>query len=287
MEVDVEEIKSIFLFGLVGIILLWIAKSRGFFRYDDEREPIPLKLRSLLIIFGIYFVMTMGLMPMLARAIRAAYVRYTGEYLPLSVLNGLELFFMLVMLLLFYLYTKADSPQIYKKICKNWSVPNPKPVYVDFFMGMVTWCIAIPLIFSLGDFIEIIMQSSFQYESHDQIAVRYLLESMKSPLGFVFALVTIIIVAPIIEEFLFRGNLLPYLKRYMSSKRAVFLSALCFGMFHYSENQGLSNIPLIFTLFLFGWFLGFIYERQASLYASIGLHVTFNLISTIRIILNP
>ena len=101
------------------------------------------------------------------------------------------------------------------------------------------------------------------------------------------ALFTILIAAPIIEEFLFRGCLMTYLKRYMPPKGAITLSALCFSLFHFAPSQGFGNISLVASLFVLALFLGFIYERQASLFASIGLHMTFNAVSTFRILFFP
>jgi membrane protease YdiL (CAAX protease family) len=73
----------------------------------------------------------------------------------------------------------------------------------------------------------------------------------------------------------------------MIPKKAIIFSALCFSLFHLAPSQGIGNISLVASLFLFALFLGFIYERQASLFASIGLHMTFNAVSTVRILFFP
>ncbi len=280
---NVDDIKSIFLFGLVGLVLLWIAKSRGFFHFPKEKEPIPVKLQSVIIVFAIYIVMTVIVAPLFVHALRSAYARFADNYSPLAASSCVQFIAMAIILLLFYLYSKTATPLLFRRILKDRSIHSPKPIYVDFFMGVITWCVTVPLMIALGSFVDVIINSSIQYQPQEQVAVRFLLESMKSPTSLVFTLPTILILAPIIEEFLFRGNLQTFFKRYMMPKKAIFLTALCFAFFHYSSSQGWSNVSLIATLFIFGLFLGFIYERQASLYASIGLHMTFNLISTIRI----
>jgi membrane protease YdiL (CAAX protease family) len=73
----------------------------------------------------------------------------------------------------------------------------------------------------------------------------------------------------------------------MVPRNAILLSALCFALFHFAPSQGIGNISLVGSLFLFALFLGFIYERQASLFASVGLHMTFNTVSTFRILFYP
>ncbi|MGL5263711.1 MAG: lysostaphin resistance A-like protein, partial [Candidatus Rhabdochlamydia sp.] len=123
--------------------------------------------------------------------------------------------------------------------------------------------------------------------NYEQVAVRYLKKSIYSPSQLIPALIMIVCAAPIIEELLFRGCLQSYLKRYMKSSLAIIFSSLCFSVFHFSFSQGIGNVSLLFSLFVFALFLGFIYERQGSLFASIGLHMTLNVVSVVRILLSP
>jgi membrane protease YdiL (CAAX protease family) len=99
------------------------------------------------------------------------------------------------------------------------------------------------------------------------------------------SVVSVVIFAPIIEEFLFRGCLQNYLKLHFGTKAAIQLSALCFALFHLTPSQGIGNFSLAVSLFLLGLFLGFLYEKQNSLFASVGLHMTFNTVSALRIIM--
>jgi membrane protease YdiL (CAAX protease family) len=71
----------------------------------------------------------------------------------------------------------------------------------------------------------------------------------------------------------------------LGTKAAILLTSLAFALFHYSGSQEIGNVSLIASLFTFALFLGFIYEKQSSLFASIGLHMTFNLASALRILL--
>jgi uncharacterized protein len=151
-------------------------------------------------------------------------------------------------------------------------------------MGVLTWIISFPLVIAVGQFADLLLYLFFKYENYEQVAVRYLKTTLGSPPMLAIALFTILIAAPIIEEFLFRGCLQNFFKRYMLTKNAILLSALCFSLFHFAPSQGIGNISLVVSLFLFALFLGFIYERQASLFASIGLHMTFNAVSTFRIL---
>ena len=89
---------------------------------------------------------------------------------------------------------------------------------------------------------------------------------MAGPIYFVgsaiIALFTIIIAAPVTEEFIFRGMLQNWLKTKLGTKSAIITASACFALFHLSSSQGLGNISLALSLFSFACFLGFIYEKQ-------------------------
>ena len=203
------------------------------------------------------------------------------------VLGWIQLFVLLGIFLLFYLYSKAQEPELFKRVWKDRKIPNPKPIVTDFLIGVRTWIISFPLVIAVGQLADMALYFFYGYENYEQVAVRYLKTTLGSPPMLAIALFTILIAAPVIEEFLFRGCLQNFFKRYMLPKSAIVLSALCFSLFHFSTSQGIGNVSLVASLFLFALFLGFIYERQASLFASIGLHMTFNGVSTFRILFFP
>lgn len=289
MQDYVEYFRVIFFFGLLGGVLLWIAKSKGFFvlpRTKDSRKP-PVTLQTVIIVFGIYLGMTMLVAPILVRMFQSFYAIFSDKRPPLVLLGWIQLFVLLCIILFFYLYSNAQEPELFKRIWKDRKIPNPKPILVDFMMGVMTWIISFPLVIAFGQFADMILYFFFGYENYEQVAVRYLKTTLGSPPMLAVALFTILIAAPIIEEFLFRGCLQNFFKRFVIPRNAILLSALCFSLFHFAPSQGIGNISLVASLFLFALFLGFIYERQASLFASIGLHMTFNAVSTFRILFFP
>jgi membrane protease YdiL (CAAX protease family) len=276
-----EYIQPILFFGLLGLILLKAAESYGFFRLPESRSH-PVSLKIVLYAFAIYIGMTMLVAPGLIQLILLF-----GVELPAAFFGWFQLGILVTIFALFYLHCKAQSPTLFKKIWKDRSIAHPRPVIVDFLIGVMTWFIAFPLVIAIGELADMILHLFFGFESYEQVAVRYLKTTLESPSMLSIALFTILIAAPVIEEFLFRGCLQTYFKRHMSSKYAICLSALCFALFHFSSSQGLGNFSLVASLFLFALFLGFIYERQGSLFASVGLHMTFNTVSTLRILFFP
>jgi uncharacterized protein len=285
----VEYFQGIFLFGLLGCILLWAAKSKGYFvlPHPTERKAHAINFKTVVVVFAIYLGMTMLVAPILIHLIKASHSLFSNENLPVAVLGWVQMLTLIGIFLLFYLYSKTQDPSLFKKIWKDRSIPHPKPIATDFLMGVMTWFISFPLVIAIGQFADMLLYFFFRFENYEQVAVRYLKTTLNSPPMLAIALFTILLAAPIIEEFLFRGCLQTFFKRYVRPKRAIVLSALCFSLFHFAPSQGIGNISLVASLFVFALFLGFIYERQASLFASIGLHMTFNTVSTCRILFFP
>ena len=289
MQEYIDYLQPILLFGLISSILLTVAQSYGFFYLPPslEKRSNPVSLKTILVVFGIYLVMTAFIAPVLLNIVRSFYSDSITEASLLSIFSWIQLLILGTIFLLFYLYSRSQSPTLFKKIWKDRSIPHPKPIATDFFMGVMTWIIGFPLVIVVGQLADMILYFFFGFQNYEQVAVRYLKTTIGSPFTLSAALFTILIAAPIIEEFLFRGCLQTFFKRYMMPKKAIVLSALCFALFHFARSQGIGNISLVSSLFIFALFLGFIYERQASLFASIGLHMTFNAVSTLRILFFP
>jgi membrane protease YdiL (CAAX protease family) len=80
------------------------------------------------------------------------------------------------------------------------------------------------------------------------------------------------VLAPIVEEFLFRGLLYRYLRNKRSRAFAVVLTAALFAIAHLVPT-------LVPSLFVFGMFLAWVVERYGSLYPAMALHSLNNLTS--------
>ena len=90
------------------------------------------------------------------------------------------------------------------------------------------------------------------------------------------AVFAFVILIPVLEEFIFRGLLQSWLRRHLSRQPALLITAVAFALMHFASMQGATNLVIVPAVFVIGYFLGHLYERQGSLYASIGLHVTYN-----------
>jgi membrane protease YdiL (CAAX protease family) len=289
MEAYLEYLKPILFFGGVGSVLAWIARSAGFFQVPTPSRgaPAPIQLKHLLSVFAIYLSVTSIASPLVSWLIESFYTSFFGELPPDALLGWAQVGLLSVILILFYLYCKGRDPLLFQRICRYGPQKGLRGVVSDLSMGVLTYLIGFPFVIVVGQIVDWMLEARLGIESYEQVAVRYLKTATETPGLLAAALVIILLLAPCIEEFLFRGCLQTFLRRHMGRKESIFLSSLCFSLFHFSLSQGWGNVSLCASLFVFALFLGFIYERQASLVSSTALHMTFNAVSTARILFFP
>ena len=86
-------------------------------------------------------------------------------------------------------------------------------------------------------------------------------------------LVVAVVVAPVTEELFFRAALFP--------RVGMVLSSLLFGLFHISYG----SIAEIIGAFLIGMVFAFVYKKSKSIITPILLHVGFNLVSVVAVLI--
>ncbi len=96
------------------------------------------------------------------------------------------------------------------------------------------------------------------------------------------AVISIAVVAPVVEEIVFRGFIYGGLRARMGVVLSVLLSAAIFGLAH-SLSVGGSILLLFPSLFVAGVALALVYERSRSLVPGMVLHGCFNLIAVVAI----
>jgi membrane protease YdiL (CAAX protease family) len=99
---------------------------------------------------------------------------------------------------------------------------------------------------------------------------------------FTVSLFTVTLLAPLVEEFVFRGLLLRWLSPY-SRVAAVLVSSVVFGLIHgqFFVHPGMQGLLLTVELTLVGVVLGLLVTRTGSLRTSFATHAAFNLTATI------
>jgi hypothetical protein len=169
-----------------------------------------------------------------------------------------------------------------KKILKCFKLHFKKDIKIGFF----SFFLALPIILFTSHLINFIIFFVFKIKKlPNQLVIDYLKSTYDKPFSFLLATITIVILAPFIEEVLFRGFFQNFLKKYLNVKTSIILTSLIFSIFHFSFYQKFSNISILSSIFILGSLLGFIYEKQKSLIAPITLHLTFNSFSILSLLI--
>jgi uncharacterized protein len=133
-----------------------------------------------------------------------------------------------------------------------------------FLWGFGGYCVALPIVL----IVSLINQQIWKGQGGSNPLLQLALEGQDSvALGIFF--VTAAIAAPLFEEFLFRGFLLPSLTRYVPVWGSILLSAFLFAAAHLSLSE-------ILPLFSLGIVLGVVYTRSQNLLAPMLLHSLWN-----------
>jgi membrane protease YdiL (CAAX protease family) len=103
--------------------------------------------------------------------------------------------------------------------------------------------------------------------------------------GLVVFVLVALIIAPVSEEFLFRGLIFRRLRARRGFWISAAISSLLFGAVHYvSVGDWQSSVALQVTMVLTGFGLAAIYERRGNLLADIVGHAAFNSVAVITVL---
>jgi membrane protease YdiL (CAAX protease family) len=287
VQVQLDEKWLIFWWALgIGLLALGIAYRQGFFKPFLATYHPTINGIDVLKGFTFFLFIEIFLIPVIAGIILTLkgenlshlfhLNQQVKEWLNLSIIFG-----GFVGVLLAYLQlTKGQRQLLWRQTSSTW-VHNVG-------VGITAWFVSYPLVLAFSQIVSLAAWHFFHHSFNEQVAVQHIRQSLGNPLLFGTTAVAIITIVPFTEELLFRGLLQTWLKRkFHNPILAIVLSSLTFAAFHYSSAQGLTNIELLSSLFLLSCMLGYVYERQRSLWAPIGLHGFFNLMSLLMISKEP
>lgn len=148
-------------------------------------------------------------------------------------------------------------------------LPLPKDWFRVQWLGWVGWgvggyLVALPLVL----IVSIINQQIWRGQGGNN-PLLFLALQAKDTVALAIFFVTASIAAPVFEEILFRGFLLPSLTRYLPVWGAIILSSLIFAVAHLSLSE-------VLPLTVLGIVLGVVYTRSRNLLSSIVLHSLWN-----------
>lgn len=104
-----------------------------------------------------------------------------------------------------------------------------------------------------------------------------------SAFGVIVTLVYGVVVAPLGEEFFFRGVLFRSIRDRHGFWPGALGSSVAFGLIHYMPGPGLNAVLLMTVMVFTGVGLAWIYERRGTVVAPMAAHATFNVIGVVLI----
>ncbi|NJK37552.1 MAG: CPBP family intramembrane metalloprotease [Oscillatoriales cyanobacterium RM2_1_1] len=130
--------------------------------------------------------------------------------------------------------------------------------------GLGGYAVALPLVI----LVSLVNQQLWDGQGGSNPILPIALEN-RDQVALIIFLVTASVAAPVFEEIMFRGFLLPSLTRYMSVSGAIALSSVLFALAHL-------NVSEVLPLATLGIVLGVVYTRSRNLLSSILLHSLWN-----------
>lgn len=283
----IERFQILLSAGFVFFLFLAVAWHHGYFHFSRLSQRSGEKLSSKVILwsFSIFLILQLFIIPL---TFEFWYYFYTlGETHKSKISPEIQgwvniysiLFSGMGMFLYFFSLPKLSQEVVFGTYAfRGW-----KAKFQDFFIAFMSWILSYPLVVAVGQFVAILLMVTYQNVEPEQVAVKQIKTAATSTTLLTVMVICVIFIVPIIEELLFRGFLQNWLKKFMSQWKSIMVTSFIFAFFHFSPSQGMGNIELLVSLFVLSCFLGFIYERQKSLWAPIGLHALFNAVSIMLI----
>jgi len=142
-----------------------------------------------------------------------------------------------------------------------------------FLLGLGLLLAAMPLILASSTVTSSFLRADPQQDTQP---IMQLFERSTDPAKRVPLIMLAVVIAPISEEFVFRGFLYGVLKRFAGALPALVFSALLFGLIH-------MHIPSLLPLFLLGCVLTLAYELSGSLLVPMTMHAFFNALTLVQV----
>ncbi|MBA3722020.1 MAG: CPBP family intramembrane metalloprotease [Parachlamydiaceae bacterium] len=267
-------LSSLLISLFFSVVIGFIAYKKGFFILNP-RVPAPVRGIDVIKEFAAFIIAQMLVIPAFIVIIFTIFYGDVPKKLSIYDQGWVNILMIvggfLAVFIIFLSLSRTLRYQIWGDT-KNWTH--------HILMGVMTWFISVPVVLFFEQLTSLFVWKVFQQSPIDQVAVKHFKHLMPDQVLFWCTAFLVICIVPIVEELLFRGFLQSWFRRKIKNPLgAIALTSIIFACFHFSVSQGVSNIVLLCSLFILSCFLGFLYEKQHSLWASIGLHAFFNAMS--------
>lgn len=248
----------------VGLVLHWIKRPVRLKKLEEQLAFRALPGRILLIFVGIlvaFYLHTAWL-----------YVRLfsSSEVVPQTVIFQAVLFYLPVLagLALLLRYTAIRHRDLFGIEWKK----APKM----FGLSAVLYLAMLPPLWLISALYQLVLKQA-GYDFYLQDVAQVLTDPASWPVRTALFFI-VIIGAPVFEEIVFRGVLLPFLVRRAGLWPGILLVSLLFGGLHL-------HLPSFLPLFLLSVVFCLTYARTRSLLVPIGMHMLFNGVTVVLLLL--
>jgi membrane protease YdiL (CAAX protease family) len=218
-------------------------------------------------IVGFFFV-GQFILPRLLQILGLLGINFANFGVRASAISVLTSYVLMAGLTLLVLYLSLRS---YLPLAQEWF--QFKAWSNWFLWGLGGYFVALPLMIVVS----LVNQRIWQGEGGSNPLLQIVLEE-RDPIALGIFFFTAAVAAPVFEELLFRGFLLPSLTRYTSVTSAIVFSSLLFAIAHLSLSE-------VLPLAVLGSVLGVVYTRSRSLLAPMLLHSLWNSVTMLGLLI--
>ncbi len=158
--------------------------------------------------------------------------------------------------------------------------PEPDRIWRHLLYGGIAGLILVPTVGLISGGIEAVFREAVGH----QVVVPEQVAPGLSHLAAGALVVLAAVIAPISEEFFFRGVLFRTVRDRHGFWPAALASAIPFGLVHYVPSPAIDALVLQLTMVFTGIGLAWIYERRGTIVASMAAHMAFNVVGLVVIL---
>ena len=256
---------AIFVFALVFCLWLW---RGGVFLLSMLRKRSPRKLEYKLTLSDFLLLAFLTTLTLFSASKFSVFLSsYTEDeavltYAGTSLMNVLFIFSAFM-----FLRFSESKPKLFVS-----GVSTTNALFRGAFSMFVSFALFI-LILALWVF----TLSSFDIDLKEQAAVEFF-KDLDSALLKISAMFAVVVLAPIWEEFFFRGFIYGAVKQYFGVAISAVFTSIIFAFVH-------ASLYAFFPIFVLSLFFILLYEKNGDLRVSMGAHSLFNLFNAIGLML--
>ena len=158
--------------------------------------------------------------------------------------------------------------------------PEPNTIWRHLLYGGIAGLILVPTVGLISGGIELIFREAV---GHRVVVPEQVAPGLSHLAAGVLVLLAAVI-APICEEFFFRGVLFRTVRDRHGFWTAALASAIPFGLVHYVPSPAIDALVLQLTMVFTGIGLAWVYERRGTIVASMAAHMAFNVVGLVVIL---